>query len=365
MPIINLAVNGKQVLGDGTKIVCMNSDYTVHTFVQDCDVFEALPYKSLVVRYGRVYREVKMDWFAGEHTGRADLPAIPNQSSVSLGVVGRMTDDVNAEPTYASIAVRFDCIPSVLCGTVVLQRDPVYKELDALTNGEYNAADYDADGFYKVTVATPTQAEEERTVDFYVPDGDQTVNSSASNRLMRKVVIRKPLNLRPDNIRSGVSIGGVVGQYEPKLTSLDVFADGVINASEQGVDGFSSIRVSVSNSTIAKTMFVGDTFTYDYDFRVDPFFDNSGILEFAYDGDKATFRASQPGTCKVTLHNYNSEGMLVETKYYQVEVLAKNELTVTENGNYPVTGISVVKVETPTYETYDGAHGYAGSGANA
>lgn len=359
MPVINLAINGKQVIGDGTKIVCMNSDYSVQVFVQDCDTLEGLPYKYLVVRYGRTYREVKMTWFAGEHTGRCNLPSIPNQSSVSLGVIGRLEDNADIEPTYSSMPERFECAPSVLCGTVVLQRDPIYKELDALTNGEYNAADYDADGFYKVTVATPTQAEEERTVDLFVPDGDQTVNSSASNRLMRKVVIRKPLNLRPDNIKSGVSIGGVVGQYEPKLTSLDVFADGVINAAENGFDGYSSIRVSVSNSTIAKTMFVGDTFTYDYDYRVDPFFDNSGILEFAYDGDKATFRASQPGTCKVTLHNYNSENMLVETKYYQVEVLAKNELTVTKNGNYPVTGVSVVKVETPSYEIYDGSFDYA------
>lgn len=54
---------------------------------------------------------------------------------------------------------------------------------------------------------------EEATVELAMADGDQIVLSSAEGKVLSKVTIQKPETLVPENIAEGVTIGGVVGTF--------------------------------------------------------------------------------------------------------------------------------------------------------
>lgn len=62
-----------------------------------------------------------------------------------------------------------------------------------------------------VVAAVPTEA---KTVELSMPSGDQTVSPS-SGKFLSAVTVKKPATMLPENIKKGVSIGGVVGTLEP------------------------------------------------------------------------------------------------------------------------------------------------------
>lgn len=62
---------------------------------------------------------------------------------------------------------------------------------------------------------TPAKAEETKTVDLSMASGDQTITSS-DGKVLTQVKVTKPSTLVPNNIKNGISIGGVVGTYDPK-----------------------------------------------------------------------------------------------------------------------------------------------------
>lgn len=55
---------------------------------------------------------------------------------------------------------------------------------------------------------------EEVTVDLAMADGDQVISPSASGKVISQVTITKPVTLIPKNIKKDVDIGGVIGTHE-------------------------------------------------------------------------------------------------------------------------------------------------------
>lgn len=124
-----------------------------------------------------------------------------------------------------------------------------------------------------VVAAVPTEA---KTVELSMPSGDQTVSPS-SGKFLSAVTVKKPATMLPENIKKGVSIGGVVGTLEPSSSgggsasetwvlnencAVDYNDDGVtFNAdfTSQGF-AFSSITISANlrrqmsyDSTVVKS----------------------------------------------------------------------------------------------------------------
>lgn len=80
---------------------------------------------------------------------------------------------------------------------------PTEAEQTAVASGKYTTGDV-------VIAAVPT---EEKTVELSMPSGDQTVIPSAG-KFLSAVTVKKPATMLPENIKKGVSIGGVVGTLE-------------------------------------------------------------------------------------------------------------------------------------------------------
>ena len=214
MHIINLTLQCKTATGDGTKIVCMNSDYVVRVNANDCGTFLNAPIKKLIVRHGMEYYESPINELNENGTVilQATLPPLERNGYVDLGVCGKESE--TSAPIYTSTSARFECDKSVLTGVVVFKTDPVLKSRTITENGTYKAVQYDADGFYEVDVQVSTKIEEERTVDLAMANGDQVITPSGANRTMQKVTITKPRNLIPENIQKGITIAGVTGVFE-------------------------------------------------------------------------------------------------------------------------------------------------------
>ena len=392
MPIINLTLQGKQAIGDGTKIVCMNGDYQVRVNT-DCEEFLNLPHKTVVVKTDKDYWESPIStggadvdgtnvvyWYddsleqwetyygaegelsyygycpncncalgswsaikfstacphcgaqvvydSGAITGwsgesRANLPALDNVKYVELGVCGRLTQ--GGDPVFSSMPAKFECVKSVLCGAVVLHKDPVLKSKYITSNGKYTASDEDADGYFEVDVNVADTYSEQRTVALAMSGGNQMITPSASDRNMTLVTVTKPASLTPDNIRKGVDIGGVVGSYEKVFTETEIFQDGEYTP-PVGVDGFSRVIVSVGSGNFSKNMQIGQSFTYDYDTSVNITLDTSGVVKYENDGNVIIITAIGCGTCSVLLKDMDASGNVVHTIHYAIEVHAAEDL---------------------------------------
>ena len=218
MHIINLSIKCKTAVGDGTKVVCMNSDYKVRIQSEDCGTFLQSPVKKLIIRHGKEYAETDITEVVenGQTFLQAPLPPIEWADYIYLGVCGKPDDNPDTTPTYTSTPAKYACDNSVLNGVVILKKDPTLAPLDVATNGVYNAPDSGVDGFHSVNVHIPLPSEEHRTVRLFMADGDQVIDPSYATYLMSKVTLLKPDTLCSENIRSGVNIGGIIGSYEVK-----------------------------------------------------------------------------------------------------------------------------------------------------
>ena len=249
MPNINLTIQGKQAIGDGTKIVCMNADYVVWIDLKDCQTLIDLPVKKLVVKSGMEYQESPITTVSsdGKTLYHAVLPAVQRQSTVAIGVIGKEVDDLYVEPKFTSKPAVFECDKSIVCGAVVLKKDPVLSSKEITENGIYRASEHGADGFYELDVHVSTKIEERRTVDLSMAEGNQVITPSGANRTMQEVTITKPMNLIPENIRKDINIGGVVGTFDKVLDEKEITANGQYIATAEGIDGYSKVRVNVAD----------------------------------------------------------------------------------------------------------------------
>lgn len=252
MSIINLTVKGKQAIGDGTEIVCMNSDYKVRIDFQDCTNLVNLPVKKLVVKRGMTYHESLIQPVVenGQVFQQATLPIIERSSSVELGVVGKREDSITAEPVITTTSATYKCVKSVLCGAVVPKNDPTLGSLAVAKNGVYTAKDHGVDGFYEVDVLIRSKMEESRTVDLNLANGNQDVVPTGTNRTMSQVSILRPFNLAPENIKKDIDIAGVVGTYSPTLISKEITENGEFIAVSDNVEGYYVVNVNVPNSPL-------------------------------------------------------------------------------------------------------------------
>ena len=358
MPIINLTIKGKQAIGDGTKIVCMNSDYVVRITLEDCETLVEAPVKKLVVKCGRDYRQADVDTVIedGQSFLQAVLPIIESQSTIELGVCGKETNSQYEEPKFTSQPAIFDCVKSVLCGAVVLKAEPKLDTLAVTENGKYRAADKDVDGFYEVDVNVTSKLSESRVVDLSMADGNQEIVPSGTNRTMDKVTVTKPVGLVSTNIRKGVNIGGVVGTYEQKLVEQTIYTNGEY-IPVTGTDGFSKVIVNVNEYNIEKTVGLGDTFAYDYDSYVDINVLPTGIVTYTDVNGVITFTGASFGICSITLRDFDSAGNVVKTVNYSIKVIdtagtVSGTLDITENGVYFVADKESVNVNVPIPEGY-------------
>ena len=345
MHIINLKIQDKQVIGDGTKIVCMNGDYAIRLEYEDCKTFEDSAVKKLVIKHGTDYREVDIEQVNndGDVFEGAILPPIKYTDYVDLGVCGKESE--NADPKFTSLSARFECIKSILSGAIVLQKDPTLTTLDVTENGKYLAVDKDADGFYEVDVNIASAVTEERTVALAMSSGDQIVEPIYAEHSMSKVVVTKPRTLIPDNIKKGVDVGGVIGTYDKVLVETEVFKDGTY-IPPAGADGFSKVIVNVDSVTIPKILRIGDTFTYDYDTSVQVTIDTPGIIKYEDSGDLIIVTAISVGNCGVLLRDFDENGNVIKTIHYAIlvemtgeQLLPREAPNVVEMMGYLTTGI--------------------------
>lgn len=330
MPIINLKLQGKQAIGDGTKIVCMNGDYDVRMECLDCDTFVDLPIKKLVLKTGTDYQESDINEVTvdGKIFLQAPLPIVEQHKTVELGVYGKETED--GDPVYTSKPAIFECAKSVLNGAVVLRKEPDLDSIDITSNGTYRASDKKVDGFYEVNVSVGSTPSEVRTVELSMAGGSQVIDPSSNDRVMSQVIVTKPIALTPSNIRAGYSIGGVVGTYDKILTETEVYADGEYTP-PAGVDGFSKVVVRVGSSNYAKILRVGESFSYDYDTSVNITLDTPGVVKYENTGEAIIFTAIGKGTCSIILKDFDTSSNVVNIVHYAVNVeLASEQLLPTE-----------------------------------
>ena len=346
MPVINLAIRGKEAIGDNTKIVCMNSDYVVQITFEDCNTLINSPIKKLVVKDGWDYKEASIDTVEvdGQDVLQSKLPVVERPTFIELGVVGRNDDDPKMEPNYTSTPAKFECIKSALSGAVVLKSEPKLGSLAVAENGLYKAVDKGVSGFYEVDVLIPSKVEESRIVEISMESGNQVVTPLVTNHTMSQVTIMKPANLTPDNIRKDIGIGGVIGTYAPSLAEKTITANGDYVARTDNVDGYNVVKVDVPvpDGYITPEGTKGITTNGTHDVKsyenvsvlVQPALQEKTVTE---NGD-VTPDSGYDGLSKVTVN------ITAETPNYQ-------DKTVTENGTYTAdTGydaLSSVTVEVP------------------
>ena len=325
MPIVNLQLQDKQAIGDNTKIVCMNGDYVVRIKCTDCASFTALPIKKLVLKAGTDYQESNIEEVTvdGETYLQAELPIVDYIKSIELGVYGKETE--KGDPKYTSKPATFECEKSVLCGAVVLRRDPVLETLTITRNGKYRASEAEVDGYYEINVSVEDKPSEIRTVELSMATGSQVIDPSSSDRTMSQVVVTKPVALVPGNIRAGYSIGGVVGTYDKVLTETEIYTDGAYTP-PAGVDGFSKVIVNVGSSNYAKLLRVGESFSYEYNTSVNITLDTPGVIKYENNGEAIIFTAVGNGNCSVILKDLDGASNVVNTVHYAVVVELDSDL---------------------------------------
>ena len=133
----------------------------------------------------------------------------------------------------------------------------------------------------KVNVSVSSLPTEEKTVSLDMASGDQEVIPSV-NKVLTKAIIKKPETLRPENIKEGVEIGGVVGTHPDGVTpsgeieltennkTYDVtqYASATVNvASSGGGDNLIAQRVSGNPIDITADTLEGVTNIADYAFH--------------------------------------------------------------------------------------------------
>lgn len=91
---------------------------------------------------------------------------------------------------------------------------PKLQSKSVATNGSV-VADEGYCGLDSVTVAVPATPTQEKTVDLAMASGNQVISPDAGKNLS-KVTVKKPATFVAENIKTGVSIGGITGTLEAK-----------------------------------------------------------------------------------------------------------------------------------------------------
>lgn len=122
---------------------------------------------------------------------------------------------------------------------------PKLQSKNVATNGSV-VADEGYCGLDSVTVAVPATPTQEKTVDLAMTSGNQVISPDAGKNLS-KVTVKKPATFVAENIKTGVSIGGITGTLEVKKDE----EAGTATITENGSQTFSPTSGKVfSNFTV-------------------------------------------------------------------------------------------------------------------
>lgn len=126
------------------------------------------------------------------------------QATPSLSL-NEATGVVTAEATQAAglVAAGTKKATMQLATQAAKTVTPSAAQQTAVASGKYTTGNV-------VVAAVPTEA---KTVELSMPSGNQTVSPS-SGKFLSEVTVKKPATMLPENIKKGVSIGGVVGTLE-------------------------------------------------------------------------------------------------------------------------------------------------------
>jgi hypothetical protein len=155
------------------------------------------------------------------------------QATPSLSL-NAATGEVTAEATQAAGLVAAGTKKATMQLATQAEKTvtPTEAEQTAVASGKYTTGDV-------VVAAVPAEA---KTVELSMPSGDQTVSPDAG-KFLSAVTVKKPATMLPENIKKGVSIGGVVGTLESGGGDLDAFIEGnlpMITSNASNVREFAS-----------------------------------------------------------------------------------------------------------------------------
>lgn len=98
---------------------------------------------------------------------------------------------------------------------------------------------------------------EEVTVDLDMAEGGQVITPSAPTKVLSKVVVTKPGTMLPENIKAGVDIGGVVGEYVTPGTTKEIepdFSDGDYAVTAEGDERWNEVVVKMPETLIPENI---------------------------------------------------------------------------------------------------------------
>lgn len=125
---------------------------------------------------------------------------------------------------------------------------PKLQSKNVATNGSV-VADGGYCGLDSVTVDVPATPTQEKTVDLAMASGNQVISPDAGKNLS-KVTVTKPSTLVAENIKTGVSIGGVMGtletQKEEEVGTATITANGSQTFSPTSGKVFSKFTTTVN-----------------------------------------------------------------------------------------------------------------------
>lgn len=115
------------------------------------------------------------------------------------------------------------------------------------TTGKINPQNFEEE----ISGIPTRKPEEEKTVYLNMVNGDQVITPTAG-KTMSKVTVKKPLTLKPSNIRENVYIGGIMGILEEKKPerekAVTITANGITNVLPDSGQTLSKVIITTNVS---------------------------------------------------------------------------------------------------------------------
>lgn len=163
---------------------------------------------------------------------------------------GKVLEGVTIEPNFS----KGDQVISVPDGSLV-------KEATIVKPAELTPENIRAGKNVAGVVGELIGDTEEVTVELNMAEGGQVITPSAATKVLSKVTITKPGTMKPENIKAGVDIGGVVGEYVTPGTSKEIelyFKDCLVIDNLKDVSALLSDRGNIGKFV----KYVGETGDY-------------------------------------------------------------------------------------------------------
>lgn len=198
-----------------------------------------------------------------------------------------------------------------------------------------------------VVAAVPTEA---KTVELSMPSGDQTVTPS-SGKFLSAVTVKKPATMLPENIKKGVSIGGVVGTLETSSSGGGSSSETWVLDSEANLDPFDG---ETFNASFKSNGLPFSSITLTANMRRQISYDNTVIKAFdkwtseAY--RKLTFNAPPTGDLLTWLqaNGVKQPANLAVQPSKDVTITSNGTIGITPDVPYNVLEHASVTVDVPT-----------------